>query len=150
VPQSDLDDTLVRVFVGRSRAGRARYEVLWVAGRPDGRYELRRTPLLALGVARGDVIRIDEGTITEVVRRGDYLAVQLVSAEPLDAAAIEALASLGHALGGRLDAHDDLVAGLAVPRSVGSATLESRVREYASAFPLRAWWVSSTHELELP
>jgi len=142
------DETLVRVFVGNRSNGKPRFETLWVEGRPDGLYRLVRSPLMALGVARDDVFELDsEGTITAVVEPGGYTAVQLVSVEPFTDAMLGRLIDLARRLGGTMDAHDDVMAALSVPKSVQMAELNKAVAGYEAKYPVDGWWTGSLEPL---
>jgi hypothetical protein len=142
------DETLVRVFVGRRSNGAPVYETLWLAGAPGGYYRVVETPLMALGMAREDIIEVEpDGFISQVIERGRFRAIQLVSAKPFSREALTRLARLASQLGGNMDAHDDIMAGLAIPNSVDLDELRSSVAEYASEFPVEAYWDASANPL---
>lgn len=137
-------ETLVDVFVGNRSDGSPRFETLWVSGLPDGSLRLMRTPKIAFGVARNDNFRVaPDKSIIEVVKSGDYIAVHVVVADPFNATGIEALMALAESLGGTLDVHDDIVAGLAIPADVDPEKLNAAVAKYGADFPIRAWWIAS-------
>ncbi|MEV6490081.1 hypothetical protein AB0M20_15880 [Actinoplanes sp. NPDC051633] len=52
-------------------------------------------------------------------------------------------------MGGTLDVHDDLVAGLAVPRSVPGERFDEVISRYAADHPVRAWWLASGEKPEV-
>ncbi|MEU4219599.1 DUF4265 domain-containing protein [Actinoplanes sp. NPDC026623] len=140
-----------RSWAERRAAGTTagRFEKLWVEVLPDDTYRLVRTPKLAFGLAREDTFRVDPRGNVIGVTAGPYWGIQLVSAQPLTAAAIEGLIAAAAEVGGTLDVHDDLVAGLAVPKGVTEEQVTAAVDRYSAAHPVRAWWVASGEDPEV-
>ena len=143
---SDRQETIIEVYVGSRSNGTPRFEKLWVELLPDDTYRLVRTPKLALGLAREDTFRVDpRGNVVDITS-GPYLGIQVISERPLDQAAIDGLIAAAAEAGGTLDVHDDLVAGLAVPREVTDERLRGAIDRYAATHPVRGWWVASTED----
>lgn len=140
---------IIEVYVGSTGDGTPRFEKLWVEAQPGDTYRLVRTPKLALGLAREDTFRVDpRGNVVDVTA-GPYWGIQVVSAQPLTAAAIDGLIAVAAEVGGTLDVHDDLVAGLAVPKGVTEEQLTAAVDRYSASHPVRAWWVASGEDPEV-
>jgi Domain of unknown function (DUF4265) len=148
---SDADGTdVIRVFVGYRSDGRARFEKLLVRRVADETWELVRSPLLALGVARGDVFRVDaDGQITEITTPGGYLSVHAIATSPVahDGAVVRVMRDVAGRLGGELDSHDDLIVAIAVPKSVTAPELKKTMDAVKGDGFIEDWWVSSVSPL---
>jgi hypothetical protein len=69
--------TVVNLNVGLSSSGSPAFEQVLVEARGTDRYVLLASPGLALGVAAGDEIMVDDGGRYRVLTRGGNLCVQV-------------------------------------------------------------------------
>jgi hypothetical protein len=94
---AEVQQTLIKVYIGSSPTGKPRFDTLWVEGLPDGSYRLLRSPKNTLGIGKGDVRRVRADlAITEVLERAGNWAVQVVALEEVTPELIERLAEVAH------------------------------------------------------
>jgi hypothetical protein len=74
---------------------------------------------------------------------------QVISGQPFTVEAIPALITAVGQVGGTLDVHDDIVAGLAVPKDVPQSDVVAAVMRYAASFPIDTWWLASAEAPEV-
>jgi hypothetical protein len=73
----------------------------------------------------------------------------VISGQPFTAEAIPALITAVGQVGGTLDVHDNIVAGLAVPKDVPQSDVVAAVMRYAASFPIDTWWLASAEAPEV-
>lgn len=125
----------VRLRAGQRSSGEWVYEDVHVTVAADGAFEVEATPRLVLGVAAGDVIRVDSDGGFTVTRRGGNVAIHVYGSS---AAAEELVEAFGR-LGGRVDASDARLTVLSVPVAAGFAAIEAPLRELCHRLPDVEW-----------
>jgi hypothetical protein len=135
----------VEIVVGKTRAGKPAYEEVRVQSRGGSEYKLLQSPGLALGLAAGDVFKVNPDKTFEVVERGGNVCIQIF--HPSDVREIEGRASPAmQAIGGRLDglAAKELV--YTISASVGFTAIEAALDKILSEFPTAEWLYGNVYD----
>jgi hypothetical protein len=128
--------TSVELIAGRNARGEGVREEVLVDDHGYGVVRITRSPGLVLGLAAGDLVRIDRATGSfELLQRGGNLAVQVYGPhEVVD----EATAGI-RALGGRLDGRAPDLTVFTVPAAEGIGGLSAVLDELADRHPAVEW-----------
>lgn len=110
----------IRLRAGTKSSGEAVYELLPAWRMEDGSFELAESPMLVIGIAAGDRIRITDGDF-EITSRSGNLAIQVFGVSPTQLSQLETELS---AVGGRLDGFDARAGVFTVPLWAGFQAIE--------------------------
>ncbi|WP_076473612.1 DUF4265 domain-containing protein [Micromonospora avicenniae] len=122
---------VVQVLIGRTRAGQDSFESLLVTPMSSGLYMLERSPLMADGIARGDIVRIeDRGRICRVVRDGGHYALQIYYRRDLEVEDLRGMESDLSELGGEIDAHAARVIAVTIPAAAPASMLTNLLESH--------------------
>jgi hypothetical protein len=124
----------------------AGHETLEMEEASPGLWRLLHSPAFVLGVARGDVVRLDDEVPAgfEVRERSGFIAVSVFLPEALGGA-INSLASSVQALGGILEGGPKNVAVFSVPVSVGFPAIEKVFTEFSMLHSGVEWVFSNVY-----
>jgi hypothetical protein len=140
-----LVKTVVNLNVGRSSSGSPAFEQVLVEARGTDRYVLLASPGLALGVAAGDEIMVDDGGRYRVLTRGGNLCVQVfrnASISDVDRFATGRVIQLRGWLDGK--AAKELV--YTIPVSAGFPAIEGLFSEVKVAYPDVEWYFGNVYD----
>ncbi|MBA9007270.1 DUF4265 domain-containing protein [Thermomonospora cellulosilytica] len=140
----DVVSFRIEVFVGAQDDGQPVFEDLLVRKVRDDGLQVLSTPVMALGVAKNDIIWIDEDAcIYQVGKANDFHALQLVCVDPVGSTTVRLIEDSVRRFGGRVDAHSDMVVALALPFSLSFAEVNELMRAVGAHVRLEEWWISS-------
>ena len=125
-------------------------EVLEVDDLPGKRYRLLHSPALVDGLAKGDVIELDESLACgfRLVSRGGNLAVVVVfeKAESKRCAQTLELTERVRLIGGMAEGGPDRVLVFSIPASAGFQVVEGLLDEFVRALPGATWWYGNVYD----
>lgn len=135
------------LYAGRSSSGSPVRESLEAEETSSERYVLSVTPLLALGVAEGDEIRlVDQALGTFVVeRRSGNLAIQSFAKE-FSSAMERSLTARVIRLGGRVGLRSPKGMSASVPVSRGFSTIEAELDAFCQEHPGTEWYFGNVYD----
>ncbi|MGS0895865.1 DUF4265 domain-containing protein [Burkholderia stagnalis] len=142
---NDSDYDLIYVYAGRSGDAPVHEELPARAIEPPGDYELLASPGLALNLAKGDIVRIDDpDRPATVLKRGGNYCIQVYG----NAVPVNEIDRLAHEveteLGGTLDGRYGGSLALSVPSRAGG----ERIRAVFDGFTARtgfAWYYANIY-----
>lgn len=120
--------------------GRLARELVPARRLDDGLVEITGSPILVMGCAAGDVLRVEESGRFEVVRRGPNVCVQAFGEPAFSGDDVERLAEALRDLGGVVEAPPHrrfLVA--TVPSAAGRSSIDARVHHWAATVSSVYW-----------
>ena len=142
------EHVMIEVVDGGRRGG----ELVPARRLDEGRWELLRSPLYAMSVASGDVVRVSEPDTGkfEIVKRGGNVCVQFYLSEADDADATSRVAkgleALLRPLGGRVDATTAGLVSCTVPVSVGFPAIEQVFRRATDQATGAQWQYANVYD----
>ncbi|MFC6487932.1 DUF4265 domain-containing protein [Nitratireductor sp. GCM10026969] len=143
---ADQIETL-NLLVGRASSGNPVFENLPVIALGDGKYELRASPGLVLGVAKADIIEVAEEGAFSVISRGGNVCVQILLERPVEnLQKIESRLTL--ALTGSVDGLTDRQLVLSIPVSNGFQKIELCIQEIIANLPGADWHYGNVYDDE--
>lgn len=137
-------NSTVRLLAAKKTSGEPVFEqVLVEALEGFGEFRLIATPGLVLGVAAGDILKVDHGTgLFEIVSRGGNLSVHLYGSK----SACDLLLPKIEALGGRLDGHTSNLWIFTLPAAGGFTELEKILNFVIEKHPEAEWYYGNVYD----
>lgn len=137
--------TVVNLNLGPGPSGRPVFEEVLVEARGRDRYLLVASPGLALGVAAGDEIEVDESGRFRVLTRGGNLCVQVFRKEHIDE--VDRFASTRiMQLHGRLDGRSAKQVVYTIPVSAGFPAIERILADVMATYPDVEWGFGNVYD----
>jgi Domain of unknown function (DUF4265) len=135
--------TTVDLVAGEKSSGERVYERVLVDVVGDDEYRIVASPALVLGVASGDLIRVDDGRF-EVLSRGPNLVIQVYGPHDL---VDEAVTDVWR-LGGALDGHAKRVTAFTIPVKVGFSAVEAVFNALVGRHPELEWYFGNVYDTD--
>lgn len=141
--------TVVHLYAGTNDLGTRVLDEVEVDVLGDNRFRIARSPGLVLGLARGDVIRIEADFRFEIIRRGGNVAVQVHAPPELESGVRGELAERLAAIGGSLDEYlEHRIAVFSVPLSDGFERIEAIAGEFVRIHPECDWYYGNVYDTD--
>lgn len=138
---------LIRVFVGPSSSGHPVFEELLAMSLDESIYRLLSSPGLALGLARDDIIKLDEESgIYSVVSHGGNLCIQMYSDKAMSSCGDELIKLVVNELGGSLDGRTAKQLIFSVEYLKGFSNIERIFNSFASSNPGSEWFYGNVYD----
>lgn len=134
--------TTLRIYAGEKPSGERVDEEVLVEDLGHGVWRLLASPGLALGIAAGDVIELDDDHRARPSRRGQNIAIQ-VFAPPHEG---DELHEPLRALGGRLDGQTPSLTVYTVPAGAGFPAIEHVMDEFQAHHPSAEWFYGNVYD----
>ena len=138
----------LHVLAGLNDRGEEVLDELTVVPLPDRTFRLTQTPPLAMGLAAGDLVRVDPNSHQfEVLEHGGNLAVLVTAPQEMEGRVRRDLGEQLRAIGGSLD---DYVRGelavFTVPVAPGFPAIEAILNTFAESRPGVAWYYANVYD----
>jgi len=137
----------VRTYAGRSSAGEAVHENLLVDELSSNLFKLRASPGLVLGLAKGDVFKLDAKAEPVVIQRGGNIAIQIYQKKgaanqhrKIEETILDSLSSSS------LDGITEQQLVFTVPASEGFPKIEGILNALVSDYPGYEWYFGNVYE----
>jgi len=142
------DSPTIDLRAGEKPSGEPVHEEIPVQPLGGRQFRLLASPTLALGVAAGDQVEMDDQGGYSILRRGSNVVVHVYADEKLDhASLIVEVNGLGGVLDGRADAPPDaFVSTFTIPSRAGFAQIEQVFTRYAAAHPTVRWSYGNVYD----
>lgn len=137
---------VIKIFVGASTAGKPVFEEVHVD--PVGtQFRLLQSPGLALGLAAGDLVEVDDSGMYRVVARGGNICLQVYGGEFLQALEDELTVELSK-YDGVLDGKSNRQLVYTVPVSAGFESIEMVLNNAVARCPGAEWYYGNVYDPE--
>ena len=143
----NLEPKTIRIYAGDSSDGSPVFEELPVAETDPGVYCLLSSPGLVLGVARGDLIRLDSGDGRfELIRRGGNICIQLYVTPAMEKSVGELITRVTEDLDGTLDGRTPKQVVFSVPSSSGFDAIEKVFNSFTATNRPAEWYFGNVYD----
>ncbi len=135
--------TTIRLVAGANpRTGAPVHEEVLVDRLAADRYRIIATPALVLGIAAGDVVRVEGGDVVEILSRGGNVALQIHGSHE----AADSIADEVQLLGGSMDARAPQLTVYTIPVSVGFPRIEQLANSLSTEFAGVEWYYGNVYD----
>jgi hypothetical protein len=141
----DEPTNTLNVAAGRRSDGSVAFEQVVVDSLGSGRYRLKQSPGLVLGLAAGDIFELTSDGKPNVLKRGGNICVQIFHSKKQSQFEPSLTRQLEQ-LGGRLDGRASREVVYTIPVSVGFVAVEEVLRELVSNFPRVEWFYGNVYD----
>jgi hypothetical protein len=122
-------------------------ETLWAVPVSQGRYRLVRSPLIASGLAAGDVFEVDGNPPhARVIERAGNIAVQVWAKQGLTMDDVYELRELAAPAGGTLDGHNTGFAAYTFPVKAGFHVVARILEDFVTRHPQYSWTYGNVYD----
>lgn len=145
VPRTDEQTNTLNVAAGNRSDGSVAFEQVHVDPLGSGRYRLRQSPGLVLGLAAGDVFELTPEGNPTVLERSGNICIQVFHPEGRTDFEAELTASLQQ-LGGWLDGRASREVVYTVPISAGFVAIELALNRLVASFSYVEWLYGNVYD----